>query len=261
MNKNIGKILKEARILSGVSVKEISDILVNKGYKASESTIYSWENENSQPTPGAFLVMCGTYGIKNVLDTFGYNGYKKDGSIQLNMKEIDIIEKYRFTTKYSPEGITTVDTVLNREYSIAEQLKEQKERIEELESETSPQRIIAYYQRLASAGSGDYLFDDIPTDFIRVKSTAISRQADFVIGVNGRSMEDTYHDGDRVFVKKLPEIDRGDIGVFTRGNDCFIKELGTDRLISHNQDKEAYPDIPASNDIRLVGKVLGLVAD
>lgn len=171
------------------------------------------------------------------------------------------IKKYRFITEHSPEGAAIVDTVLNREHSIAEQLKEQKERIEELESENTPQRIIAYYQRLASAGSGDYLFDDIPTDFILVKSTAISRQADFVIGVNGRSMEDTYHDGDRVFVKKLTEIDRGDIGVFTRGNDCFIKELGTDRLISHNQDKEAYPDIPASNDIRLVGKVLGIVDD
>ena len=96
MNKNIGKILKESRISSGISVKEISDILVSKGYKASESTIYSWENENSQPTPGAFLVMCGTYGIKNVFNTFGYNGYNEDGSIQLNIREIDIIEKYRF---------------------------------------------------------------------------------------------------------------------------------------------------------------------
>ena len=39
MNKNIGKILKEARILSGVSVKEISDILVNKGYKIGRAHV------------------------------------------------------------------------------------------------------------------------------------------------------------------------------------------------------------------------------
>ena len=176
----------------------------------------------------------------------------------LSYLEQELINKYR---SLDPYGKETASYILDRECERVSSLQKQKERIEELESENTPQRIIAYYQRLASAGSGDYLFDDIPTDFIRVRSTAISRQADFVIGVNGRSMEDTYHDGDRVFVKKLTEIDIGDIGVFTRGNDCFIKELGTDRLISHNQDKETYPDIPASNDIRLVGKVLGLVAD
>lgn len=69
-------------------------------------------------------------------------------------------------------------------------------------------------------------------------------------------MEPTYHDGDKVFVKKLDEMPNGNIGIFIKGNDCFIKELGVDRLISHNKD---YPDIPASEDIRLVGKVLGRV--
>lgn len=113
MNKNIGKTLKELRISSGISVKEISDILVSKGYKASESTIYSWENENSQPTPGAFLVMCSTYGIKNVLNTFGYNGYNEDGSIQLNLKEIEHVEKYR---ALDPHGKEMVDFTLQKEW-------------------------------------------------------------------------------------------------------------------------------------------------
>lgn len=258
MNKNLGKILKESRIAAGISVKEISDLLMNKGYKASESTIYSWENENSQPTPGAFLVMCSAYNIKNILDTFGYNGYNEDGSIQLNLKEIEHIEKYR---SLDPYGQETVSYILDRECERVASLQKQEGRIRELEAETTPTRIIAYYQRLASAGSGDYLFDDIPTEFIRVKDSPISRQADFVIGVNGLSMEDTYYDGDKVFIEKIPEINIGEIGLFTRGNDCYIKELGIDRLISHNQDKEAYPDIPASEDIRLVGKVLGKVED
>lgn len=75
------------------------------------------------------------------------------------------------------------------------------------------------------------------------------------------SMEDTYYDGDRVFVEKCSEINKGNIGLFTRGNECFIKELGADRLISHNPDKNRYPDIPASEDIRLVGKALGKIED
>jgi repressor LexA len=250
MELTFGERIKEARKIQCLTQKQLANLI-----GAKHNSISDWENNKNRPDPDTIELLCG---VLKITPNYLLSSSEDDFS----PKEKRIIKKYRFITEHSPEGAATVDTVLNREYSIVEQLKEQKERIEELEAENTPQqRIIAYYQRLASAGSGDYLFDDIPTDFIRVKSTAISRQADFVIGVNGRSMEDTYHDGDRVFVKKLPEIDIGDIGVFTRGNDCFIKELGTDRLISHNQDKDAYPDIPASDDIRLVGKVLGLVAD
>lgn len=267
MNKGIGKILKESRISSGISVKEISDLLVNKGYKASESTIYSWENENSQPTPGAFLVMCDAYGIKNILTTFGYNGYKEDGSIQLNMKEIDIIEKYRFISVHSPDGASVFDTVLDREYSIAEKLKEQEDAKDRTASssttaEVIPMRFLSYYQRMASAGSGEFLFPDIPTEVIAVPDTPLSRRADFVIGVNGRSMEDTYFDGDKVLVEKTQDVPVGKIGIFIRGSECFIKEAGEERLISHNIDKEQYPDIiPDERRIDAIGIVLGKVGD
>ena len=114
MPKDIGKTLKECRIASKMSVKEISDLLTSKGFKASESTIYSWENGNSQPTPGALLTMCTAYGIDNVLETFGYNGYNEDGSIQLNLHEIEYIEKYR---DLDDHGKDMVDTVLTKEYS------------------------------------------------------------------------------------------------------------------------------------------------
>ena len=122
-----------------------------------------------------------------------------------------------------------------------------------------PKYYITYYHKLASAGRGEYLFEDIPTDLIAVEDTPVARRADFVIGVIGDSMEPTYHDGDRVFVEKMEEIPTGAIGIFVNGNDCFIKELGTDRLISHNNDKILYPDIPASEEIRCVGLVLGKI--
>ena len=69
-------------------------------------------------------------------------------------------------------------------------------------------------------------------------------------------MQPTYFDGEKVYVEKTDDIFIGDIGIFTRGCDCFIKELGKDKLISHNK---AYPDIPASDDIVVVGRVLGKV--
>lgn len=247
IKKTICRNITKYRKLAGLNQKEFAAKL-----GAAPSRVSSWETGANSTDIDTLFKICEilNVSINDMCEIY------PDANIMLSYLEQELINKYR---SLDPYGKETASYILDRECERVSSLQKQKERIEELESENTPQRIIAYYQRLASAGSGDYLFDDIPTDFIRVRSTAISRQADFVIGVNGRSMEDTYHDGDRVFVKKLPEIDIGDIGVFTRGNDCFIKELGTDRLISHNQDKDAYPDIPASNDIRLVGKVLGIV--
>ena len=113
MAYDIGEVLKKCRNNAKISVKQISDVLTQKGYKASESTIYSWENGNSQPTPGALLIMCQEYGVTDVLSTFGYDGYNEDGSIQLNLKEIDYIEKYRDLDSHGKE---MVDFTLQKEW-------------------------------------------------------------------------------------------------------------------------------------------------
>ena len=46
MKSSIGETLKKCRLEANISVKEISDLLISKGFKASEKTVYSWE----QPT-------------------------------------------------------------------------------------------------------------------------------------------------------------------------------------------------------------------
>lgn len=73
MKSSIGETLKKCRLEANISVKEISDLLISKGFKASEKTVYSWENGNSQPTPDALLIMCKAYGVTDVLGTFGYS--------------------------------------------------------------------------------------------------------------------------------------------------------------------------------------------
>ncbi len=119
MPNDIGITLKDYRNAVKMSVKQISDILTSKGFKASESTIYSWENGNSQPTPGALLTMCKAYGINDVLTAFGYDGHKEDGSPQLNIKEVDMVEKYRILDDH---GKDIVDTLLEKEYSRCEEI-------------------------------------------------------------------------------------------------------------------------------------------
>lgn len=112
--------------------------------------------------------------------------------------------------------------------------------------------MIQYYQQLVSAGNGEYLFDDIPADMMEVPLDDISKQADFIIGVTGDSMEPTFKDGDLVYVEKRQIVEIGDIGIFIVGNDCLIKEAGEEGLISHNKK---YHIIPGTEDIICVGKV------
>lgn len=252
----IGIVLRESRIKSKMTVEQVSKILTKQGYKASQKTVYSWESGNSRPDIEILMKLCDLYGIKDILKTFGYDGYKEDGSLRLNMKEVDMVEKYRNLDDF---GKKRLDYELDMETERVKEVHKQKQYIESIKSETSADpvssRIITYFHRIASAGSGEYLFDDMPTDLIKVKDTPISREADFVIGVNGDSMEPDYYDGEKVFVKKCPDVKVGEVGIFLRGNECFIKECGHDGLISKNPK---YPDIePYSDGIKIVGKVVG----
>lgn len=201
-----------------------------------------------------------------ILDEITDPNYGKSSGFKVEYNEMEHIKKYRFISTHSPDGSNVVDTVLDREYAIAEKLKAQEDAKDRTSSSTTPEiiplRFLSYYQRMASAGRGEYLFSDIPTDVIAVPDTPLSRRADFVIGVNGRSMEDTYFDGDKVLVEKTQDVPVGKIGIFIRGSECFIKEVGEDRLISHNIDKERYPDIiPDERRIDAIGIVLGKVGD
>ncbi len=254
MDNKIGNILRNKRIEAGFSVKDISARLTARGYKASEKTIYSWENGNSQPTPDALLEMCDAYGIKNILESFGFNGYKEDGTLQLNIKEQNIIEKYRLLDSVGQE---TIAYLLEREVARTKQIQQQQAQLNDLaarpitvqKSNGTPLRLYTYMQKIASAGTG-FLFDDIPSDTIEAPYVS---GADFIIGVNGDSMEPDYHDGDKLYIQKTEKLLEGDIGIFTIGNECFVKELGSDGLISRNAK---YQKIPGSSEIRLIGKVI-----
>ncbi len=173
----------------------------------------------------------------------------------ISVHEYDHVKKYRNLDK---QGRLHVDTVLGWEMERVKELSRQNKQDAEQKKETPPLRIIQYYQRLASAGKGEYLFDDIPTDTIKVWDTSISRKADFVIGINGNSMEPDYHDGEKVFVEKTTDLEIGEVGIFVCGEECFIKELGKNGLISRNK---GYQLITPSEDTRIIGKVLGKVEE
>lgn len=262
MARKIGDTLRESRISAGISVEQISDILTQKGYKASIKTIYSWENGNSSPGPDALLEMCDIYKIDNILATFGYDGYKEDGSLKLNLKENQIVEKYRSLDSY---GQQTVDIILDREFKRTSQLLDVQDQLRQSQSENKAlelqlsqeqaiNRLLSYYGRIAAAGKS-YGFEDVICGTIQVPLTDENQNADFAIGVSGNSMEPDFTGDDIVYVQKVHHLNRDDIGIFQKDNCIYIKKVGDGELLSLNPE---YAPIPGE-DVKILGKVIGKI--
>ena len=250
MSLTFGEKIKEARKQKNLTQKQLADLI-----GAAHNSISDWENNKNKPDPDTIELLCGALKITP-------NYLLASTEDDFSPKEKLLIKKYRFISTHSPDGAVVVDTVLDREYAIAEKLREQKEQLEkvqrmdvEVAEEIVPKRILAYYGKIAAAGKS-YGFDDVIAGTIECPLTDESQRADYAIGVSGDSMEPTFYDGDIVYVAKnsIPEI--GDIGIFQKDNGIYIKEVGENELISHNSE---YKPIVNNGDILCLGKVVGKV--
>lgn len=250
----IGYRIKEARENQGLTQTELGKIVGVTG-----SAITNYENETSHPKEPIMYKLIEALKVDaNYLFQDCVKLPKEANDVTL--AEYEHIKKYRLISTQSPDGASVVDTVLDREYAIAEKLREQKEQLEkvqrmniEVSEELIPLRLWAYYGKIACAGTG-FIFDDIPSDTVQ----APDANADFIIGVNGDSMEPDYSDGEKLYIKKVERINPGEVGIFTINNECFLKEYGKDGLVSRNKK---YDDIPGNEDVRLIGKVVGKVEE
>ena len=267
-SKTFGETLRSLREREKLSVKEVIEKLKMYGLNITDKTLYSYESDKRASSADMLLALCQIYNCNNILETFA--GLEPDYSIP-DDSEWKLIEKYRLLDS---SGKNTVDAVIEQEIERSKEiirllkniekkemeLQDQQDHIDQLEQRIMTELVhriaVPLYGKFASAGSGAYLFDGIPTDMTEVEDTPIARQADFVMGVNGDSMEPDFYDGDKVFVKKVSDLNVGDIGIFLKGSDCYIKEVGKDRLISRNKN---YDDIWPDEEIRTIGKVIGKV--
>lgn len=251
----IGYRIKEARENLGFTQTELGKMIGVTG-----SAITNYENETSHPKEPIMYKLIEALKVDaNYLFQDCVKLPKEANDVTL--AEYEHIKKYRLISTHSPDGAVVVDTVLDREYAIAEKLREQKEQLEkvqrmdmEVSEELIPLRLWAYYGKIACAGTG-FIFDDIPSDTIEAP---YRNDADFIIGVNGDSMEPDYSDGEKLYVKKTDHISQEEVGIFTINNECFLKEYGEYGLVSKNKK---YDDIPGNEDVRLIGKVVGKVEE
>lgn len=245
-NKNFSKKLKDMRLKAGYNQKEVYE-----HFGIPQSTFSSWEVGKSEPPGDMLFKLCEFYKCDMIKDL------STDENDNVTYAEWKMIEKYRIISEYSPDGASVVDTVLDREYSIAEKLKEQSAQIQKMDMEVAeeivPTRLWAYYGKIAAAGTS-VEFSDMIAGTKEYPVTEMNQNADYVIGVNGDSMEPEYFDGDIVFVEKATHVNIGDVGIFQKDNNIYIKKAGEDGLVSL---KAGYPIITSEDGIRVWGKVLG----
>lgn len=248
---SFGTRLKEKRESLGITQTQLAEML-----NVSKGAIGNWETDVNSPR--ATLL----YDLFDILHCDA-NYLFQDETRELYENEAspeefeNIIKKYRFIAEYSPDGASVVDTVLDREYAIACKLNEQEEQIKKMSMETAeeivPTRLWAYYGKIAAAGTS-VEFSDMIAGTKEYPVTEMNQNADYVIGVNGDSMEPEYFDGDIVFVEKATHVNIGDVGIFQKDNNIYIKKAGENGLISL---KAGYPIITSEDGIRVWGKVLG----
>ena len=236
----------------------LSQLREERGFhtrKRVKSTLRNYETDVREPGH-TFLKQMSDFFKVSTDYLLGITEEKERRSThQLKSSEFEHIEKYR---SLDPHGQQTVDYILDRELERTTQAKESADTIAHLQQQLAirsiPPHFFAYYGKIAAAGTS-VEFSDIAAGVRAYPENEINKNADYVIGVNGDSMEPQYSDGDIVYVKKTDHIETGEIGIFQKGNTIYIKKAGENGLISLNTK---YPPLTADGDrIIVLGKVLG----
>ena len=224
--------LKNLRKAKGTTQADVAEAL---GIK--ESAYSNYEKDLREPNAVVLKAMSKYYGvtIDYLLDC--HTGFVASRSEQEHIK------KYRTLDPYGKKAVTSV---LDIEFERCTYIPEpNREELIEVSINYAP----------VSAGFGDELEDYEQWEKASVPLTPESRKADFILVVDGDSMEPKFHNGDYILVRKQPAVDIGQIGIFGVDGKGYIKKYGGDKLISLNKK---YPDIPLNEDSRCFGLVLGV---
>ena len=228
--------IKERRTALNLSQEELS-----KKLGVSKGAVGNYETGVSNPKIEVLLKM---FDILKTDANYLLQDEIKNIEYKISADERKMLDKYR---KLDLHGKTMVDFTVDEEYNRCTAPKEDTNECETIE--------LPFSQLKASAGLGDYLFDE---DFetIEVARSYEAEQATFAIEVDGDSMEPEFSNGDIVLVKGTQCVEVGEIGIFIIDGDGYIKECGENELISLNPD---YPNIKPSefSDFRTIGRVIG----
>ena len=232
----IGEQIKKYRNIKGMTQQDIADALG----ESSGRVIYNWEKGIGRPDCDKLAKLCDLLGV-SADELIGC----KSMAQRPTATEWKTLQKYRALDEHGKE---VVDYLIDSEYKrVRLSMKKPKPRMLKIDWFTLP----------ASAGTGNILDSGLAEELL-VPESAEAEQADFVISVGGDSMEPTYHDGDKVFVEKCDAVGIGEVGIFVVNGDVYIKELGNNCLISHNEEYKPIR-IGENDSVYCCGRVIGIV--
>lgn len=246
----IGKRIKEARTALNMTQEDLAKLLgVTKG------AVANYENETSHPKePIMYKMFDALHVDANYLfqDVVNIPVHKND----VTLSEFDHIKRYRDLDEH---GRDMVDTVLEKEYSRCAEVRLIQMPVVERQPDLTIQRIQLQYYASVSAGPGEFLLDDTYSLLASIPLNKDSRKADFLVAVDGDSMEPQYHNDDILMIQQKENINIGEIGIFIMDEQAYIKQLGDGCLISLNKH---YDPIPVSIDgVKCIGRVIGKVSE
>lgn len=225
----------------------------------SKGTINNWVRGNNSPDVDTVPKICKVLGV-SVLDLYSpaKMGQRKDlkGTQTVSFCSNEAIKLAQdYDEKLDNWGRKQVRAVADNE--IARRAAEIEEQKKQAPSPIEPRIVKVLYlphpiQR-ASAGYGDPA-DDESAERVCVLHNPLTQMADYIMTAHGDSMEPGIHSGDMLLVRRQPAVEVGETGIFIHRGERYVKIFCGKSLHSANPD---YPDIPANEDTRCVGRVVG----
>ena len=225
----------------------------------AKSTYNNYETGIRDPKSDFWIAVAQKYGV-TIDYLMGFSNDPKKTSIYQKASS-DISEEARKIARsydrISELGKGAVRAILEYEEKSAA-IKAVKGKNVAAQAEAARMVEMIVYRNPASAGVPLYAEDDY--DRIEFRENEVEPGADFGIRISGDSMEPTIPDGSIVWVRKTPEIDNGQIGVFMINDSAVCKRFHKDETaMLLESDNKKYPPIPIKEFDRLglVGRVLG----
>lgn len=233
--------------------KDISAYKISKSTGISDRLIGYWRKGEKLPGAENLLTIANYFDVS--VDYLLTGQEKNSSSLKLTDEEQEILKLFNMLSHDNKIRIKERAVVLAElETPAADELAAVKE------PEEQETIFIEFSNLKVSAGAGEPLIDDSYPDFIEVKKSELTENANFAVKINGKSMMPHFKDGDVVLVRSQPYVNVGEIGIFVIDGNGYIKERGDDRLISINPE---YDDIyfEEDQDIRCKGLVIGTLEE
>ena len=265
-------------LISAMENAGVSQVQLAERLGISKGTVNNWARGNNSPDVDMVPKICNVLGI-SILDIYSPAHVEKKEVMIPEKKATSItdaaIKLAKDYDSLDTHGKRVVRAVTDEEKSRMEQeaaaarwrsgkqkqlmrfLRQKRRETEAADEPANVQRFpVPYYLQASSAGYGEWAESGYAEEIDLVKRPPFGTS--FIVPVNGDSMEPTYPDGCKVFVRRQTEIRVGEVGIFFMDGKQWIKELGEGELISHNP---AYPTRRMTDDICCQGLVLGICDD